>query len=167
MGGCRPFCLCFCFSFCHSPQGICFSFMSPRNHRVYASHIARLLSIQNQTPPPASAAATAPAFSASCARPCLVSDVKPRLAVVFAHAPLGANPFLLFQSLQRHIQRSMLHQKHIFRLPLESRAQSPARAARRRPGISGSAGPAFPATGQCVRRCSLGSSFYLSMRPLG
>ena len=44
--------------------------------------------------------------------------IKARFPIVFAYAPFGANPILVFQPLQGYIQRSMLDEKNFFRLPL-------------------------------------------------
>ena len=49
----------------------------------------------------------------------LCERIEPCLAIAVAYAPFGAEPFLVFQPLQSHIQRSMFDKENIFRLTLD------------------------------------------------
>jgi hypothetical protein len=61
--------------------------------------------------------------------------VEPRLAVVLAYAPLGADPFLVFEPLQGHIERAMVDEEHVLRLPLNRARHSLAVAGAKQKGF--------------------------------
>ena len=66
-------------------------------------------------------------------------------AVVVGHAPLGGDPALLLEPVQRRIERALVDAQDVLRRSAESAARCPSRAAARAPASAGSAGRACPA----------------------
>src|ERR1700694_4343591 len=88
--------------------------------------------------------------------------VEARPPVVLGEPPVGANPALLLEPVERRVERALVELQHVARqgapparraTPAGGAARSPSRATTPAPGSSRSACPACPAAGRIYRSC--------------